>query len=92
VYVPDQLSSVTFFAVIRTQPANPAVAPFVVCGKLTPVEVHRLWDWLVGFARVEERPIDVEITLAGDQKEMAAGELAERLIGLSYYNITLRVG
>jgi hypothetical protein len=86
------VNPVIYHAVVHTQPANPEVAPYVLCGTLTPVEIHRLWDSLVGLARTEGHPIDVEISLAGDQKETAAYELAERLAGLSNYDITFRVG
>jgi len=90
--VPGHMKPVIYHAVVQTQPANPEVAPYVLCGTLTPLEIHRLWDSLVGLARTEGRPIDVEISLAGDEKETVAYELAERLVGLSHYDITVRVG
>jgi hypothetical protein len=85
------MKAVRYHAVVHTQAANPEVPPYVLRGTLTPVEIQRLWDSLVGLAHTEGGPILVEIGLAGDENETLADELAERFAALSHYHITVRV-
>jgi hypothetical protein len=84
-----KVQKVTYQATMRIVGSAAGVAVHYLRGELTPQGVERLLD--AAMTAGQGQAVELEITLAGDEKSSMARQLRARLVNLSRHRITVRV-